>query len=425
MRRFRALLAWYLFGLVAPAGGANRSFEGGVLCTGSRQELYSAAWIASTAMLAAFPIDRARLQRPGTGMEGATLILMELTHNQRVFKSVDLLELFMEHLSWYERDLRFFRAADERGVTRFRERVRSHARALAEARLHHPAESGPPLTATVAVMPFYAAGRGSGNSEAALRVAYLEATLLSLRAQFTRVVVSVCDRGDLATLAEVEVATGVGLYDVLFQDGLVNPDKLGAASLFAIGEAVRGDDRAAAARRAGSMRRAELGWELDALSSVYYTESDQILYARHLREWVEIALASPLTNLVFPHRIVPLPLLADVAPTPVHSTARAKLALRDAMPIERLSRANLDATRCCFPTFEHVCKNKLSAQRNLTEGALFRYDAVADAPASFAMVAGEGNFWKKHFRFCDFRRDGSGCPRQCTEKENACPGHPA
>ena len=63
-------------------------------------------------MLAAFPIDRARLQRPGTGMEGATLILMELTHNQRVFKSVDLLELFMEHLSWYERDLRFFRAAD-------------------------------------------------------------------------------------------------------------------------------------------------------------------------------------------------------------------------------------------------------------------------------------------------------------------------
>ena len=111
MRRFRALLAWYLFGLVAPAGGANRSFEGGVLCTGSRQELYSAAWIASTAMLAAFPIDRARLQRPGTGMEGATLILMELTHNQRVFKSVDLLELFMEHLSWYERDLRFFRAA--------------------------------------------------------------------------------------------------------------------------------------------------------------------------------------------------------------------------------------------------------------------------------------------------------------------------
>ena len=105
--------------------------------------------------------------------------------------------------------------------------------------------------------------------------------------------------------------------------------------------------------------------------------------------------------------------------------ADAKLALRDAMPIERLSRANLDATRCCFPTFEHVCKNKLSAQRNLTEGALFRYDAVADAPASFAMVAGEGNFWKKHFRFCDFRRDGSGCPRQCTEKENACPGHPA
>ena len=282
-------------------------------------------------MLAAFP-DRARLQRPGTGMEGDAHP-EELTHTSACSRASTSWSSSWS-TSRYERDLRFFRAADERGVTR----PARGARALAEARLHHPAESGPPLTATVAVMPFYAAGRGSGNSEAALRVAYLEATLLSLRAQFTRVVVSVCDRGDLSTLAAVEAATGVSLYDLLFQDGLVNPDKLGAATLFAIGEAVRGDDRAAAARRAGSLRRAEVGWELDALSSVYYTESDQILYARHLREWVAIALASPLTNLVFPHRIVPLPLLADVAPTPVHATARAKLARRDAMPIERLTR---------------------------------------------------------------------------------------
>ena len=70
-------------GTAPPSGGGADDdggaapHPGGVICRGTRQELYSAAWLASADMLRALPVDRERLSRPGIGMESASLVLME------------------------------------------------------------------------------------------------------------------------------------------------------------------------------------------------------------------------------------------------------------------------------------------------------------------------------------------------------------
>ena len=102
-----------LAALVAAAVHASRRPlpPGFALCRGPKQVKYSAAWLASRKLLAALPesfLNTSRLAKPGTMMEAASFLLLEGppgAPGPRALKTLDLLDFYVEHLSWYERRL--------------------------------------------------------------------------------------------------------------------------------------------------------------------------------------------------------------------------------------------------------------------------------------------------------------------------------
>ena len=88
---------------------------------------------------------------------------------------------------------------------------------------------------------------------------------------------------------------------------------------------------------------------------------------------------------------------------------------------------------CCFKSMDHACRNLAEIQSGASELEVFQYVAGkgerggggglwglggaggrgrkrdVNATSSFAIVAGEGNFWKMLFRTCAFRQAGAAC----------------
>jgi hypothetical protein len=261
-----------------------------------------------------------------------------------------------------------------------------------------------PVRDVVALMPFYAADEGVGHSAVTLRRRYLNATFWSLYRIFPNIVISVCEKSDLDYVREIRLP----VYDIFYAP-LPDPRKLGVATLLRINRALNGNVNAA-----GSTYSHALGW--DRFSFVYYTESDQILRVRNLHFW--LSLASHYNNIVVPHRAAPVPRFRDFYNGPSEIRSNASSFWKKEAPLTRdelntWSRNSLsiisDPTkdRCCFPTRDHACRNKHHLQSNASQLHLFQFSSSKSSPdpsaSSFAIVAGEGNFWKMRFRRCDFQ----------------------
>lgn len=305
----------------------------------------------------------------------------------------------------YERRLRL-------GITRsqwlkdqmhrqFIARIDSHGANLLRRGEHHDLGSRP-MPEVVAVMPFFAANEGVGHSDVDLRRRYLLATFWPLRDIFPHIVISVCEKSDL----EFVRSAGLPVYDVFYAP-VPDPRKLGVATLFRVNRALNGNLAAA-----GSTFRGTSGWH--EFKFIYYTESDQILRIRHLSFW--LALAARPNYIVVPHRAAPVPRFNDFQDGPLEIRTNISSFWGKEAP---LTRDELDGNgrnrlsilqnprndRCCFPSEEHACRNKHHLQSNASDLTLIQFSSSTSDPepsaSSFAIIAGEGNFWKMRFRRCD------------------------
>ena len=424
------------------------------------QELYSAAWFATVGSLKRLPYEPYRLDKGGTNMEGASYLIMAGHHK---VKSTDMLDLFIEHLSWYERRLMLGKVKNSGLVdhvrTAFANNIRRNLAHTMATRDHNPLRASPRAD-VVAVMPFFSAGHGVGHSDLDLRRAYLNATIWPLADLIPNIVVSVCHPSDLAYVQSI----GFPFYDVLMHSGkdgcgsnaewplsptanadppgpggmnLPDPRKLGVATLLATNRALHG-----AMEAAGSVLRRNTGWD-QKLKFVWYTESDQVLRVRHLGHWLDLVERDNNT-LVLPHRALPVP-LADEFPGISGGSGDLKrggfsweqapvtfeeVQRNSGLPNNVMHRGTGHAPSCCFPSMDHACRNLAEIQSGAEELEVFQYSTEDSPPtttglwprggggggprdtngtSSFAIVAGEGNFWKMLFRKCDFRHGGVPC----------------
>ena len=288
-------------------------------------------------------------------------------------------------------------------------------------------------------MPYYAtAGGDSGHSALESRRAYLKLTLESLKPTFPKYTVCVATEPDYAYVTNA--TNGLGFYDVLKRFDIPKPSRLGFATLYTAQQALQHDPR----------------WA--DFKFVFYTESDQILHVRDVNQLLHIAGNGAVPNHVLPHRVMPAPRRRDMGPEPLDWTGRpgadssnaeagdapkkpgkakarrgfrhapgamalAEFALNDAKALHRV----VDVTKasCCFD--RAPCAKHRSHWKNGRDRAveLFQIADPASSPSdeapgdSFALIAGEGNFLRQHFRVCavnadarDFCHDQK-APRRC------------
>lgn len=353
-----------------------------------KQWKYSAAWLASASLIRSWPnayLSEDRLVKPGTMMEGASFIVFGAPH-ARVVKSIDMLDMYVEHLSWYER--RLAKAAKERHTQRYaRKRYGEAVRAVRF--------QGMTRSRIVAVMPYYAAGGGQGPSSVEMRASYLNATVASLRAALTdRIVVAVQNRKDLESLPRV---------GHLYLPGF-RPEKLGVAALIALHRKLKG-------QRVSSdwLAKSDLGYvgsddDWSDVDYVYYTESDQILRLKSLTDVLSVVDDG---YVVVPRRAVPLPTSADFALRKDESSddraAREALVTSDEFnmngELASTRMMNASCCSCCFAgDVENACRQVDLQDRATLAGAGHRLLRRDDH--GFAVLPGEGNFIKMAFRPC-------------------------
>ena len=167
---------------------------------------------------------------------------------------------------------------------------------------------------------------------------------------------------------------------------------------------------------------------------MYYTESDQILRVRNLDYW--LSLAARNNHIVVPHRAAPVPRFNDFqdGPSRLHDNSSAFWQLEAPLTRDELQGNGLNELkiitnpqrdRCCFPTEDHACRNKHHLQSNASELTLMQFSSSTTDPekmaSSFAIVAGEGNFWKMRFRRCNVHNAMS-TSSPSTSAENSCYG---
>lgn len=339
---------WVRSVVVLLGGSAQVECQGAI-----KQVKYSAAWLASRALLASWSAEflhEERLRRPGTMMEGASFIVFE-GPGTKVYKSVDLLDYYVEHLSWYERLLAG--AAKDVGATRHHvQRVAraSFRRGLAEEtkRVSSGGRQRPAAARVAAVMPFYAAGAGQGPSAVEMRAGYLNATLTSIRLSLTdRVVVAVENAQDRETARQFGP-----FFDELYLPGLVSPNKLGVAALIATHRLLAGLPWNASSLAPTASPGNPSKWT--DVDYVYYTESDQILRLRNPAEL--LALVDRSRGVIVPRRVVPVPLPEDFGPAaaeddPARNALLETDELRNNMALG-VAEVSSACCSCCFPGTE-------------------------------------------------------------------------
>ena len=60
---------------------------------------HSASWLTNAAFIRKLAYEPERLYKRGTNMEGASFLLFQVKGSVKV-KSMDMLDIFIEHLSW-------------------------------------------------------------------------------------------------------------------------------------------------------------------------------------------------------------------------------------------------------------------------------------------------------------------------------------
>ncbi|KAJ8610699.1 hypothetical protein CTAYLR_005656 [Chrysophaeum taylorii] len=355
----------------AAAFVANLTTFAGLYECPDQGEAYSAAYLGTRETFLAELVPEHRLQGGQGNMEGASHAMFR---RNRLQKTVDLMDFFIVHLSWYER--RLGRDADN-----VRYAVLRRLRGQVVHRRHVPKAT--PRHDCLAVMPFYATiGGDSGHSALESRRVYLNMTRESLAPFFGRIVVCVATDSDRAYVSN---ASGLDFFDVL-QYPVFRPSRLGLATVRLAQQKLLSDPR----------------WR--GIRYVFYTESDQIFHARHFGTLLAIA-ADPVKNFLLPHRVMPAPLRQDLGPmrddADLGPAALREFGRNGAKPLHRLT--DLRTASCCFD--RAPCSNRRPHWMTFAHPHLHLFQLVArpednSNQNSFALVAGEGNFLRQEFRAC-------------------------
>jgi len=182
-----------------------RQFHGMYPCqVGTPCPSYSAGFLTSRDQLLSNPVTEFHMKRKNTNMETASYFAMGGRGKYDVWRTVDALDFAVEHLSMYERMLHSQRMRRKDGLESdspigdavyaiFLERLR-----LYEQRLRHKCagDTNQKKKAlgygkrTVGVMPYYAAGAGSGHTRSESKALYLNITIRSIRCHFAAIAVS-------------------------------------------------------------------------------------------------------------------------------------------------------------------------------------------------------------------------------------------
>ena len=327
-----------------------------------------------------------RLLAKNVNMEGASFSQMQ---GSSKLKTVDHLDFYSVHLSWFER-----RLWDEQSARNETLKVAvqhdligdmiSRSDAIRGEGSHHPTRAK--HDRVLAVMPFFASSGGAlgksdaGHSALEMRRAYLSFTFWTLYDMFPHIVLSVASRED----HDFARSAGLPWFDIMVNE-IPRADSLGIATIMSTQQ---------------RLERADWGRRFDY---VFYTESDQILHARDLGP--VFAAADRKNTLALPHRTVPVPLAADFRAATLEKVMQTDIA-KTLNRHQRMTHVRLDAagslsrTRCCYDRGE--CKSR-------DHWVPFANATLISAGSTFAFLGGEGNFLRDRYRPCTLLT-GEACP---------------
>ena len=377
-------------------------------------ESYTAAYLASRATFLRRPATLRDVNAPNLNMESASWWPMKGMKRGTVstYKSIDAMDWSVSHLSMYERRLNMVHfpggvikdalLADMTVQLTAQETALKAAWTNASTTGRHGDDpTWEARNGTVCVMPFYAGGMGSGHSLTSTRQLYLALSVYSVLRHFPSVVVVVGDAED----EEFVRRTGLPLFDVLYHAGLPKPSALGLATVFEAQRALATNPR------------------YSHFTSVYYTESDQVLLARQRTIGAVLRHAARGTHLLNPHRLLPLPRRSDfpslvdradaaagwrAAPGAVlvglvEGTSTKKASVRRELDLNskrvQHQAPDEDAVSCCFDDGD--CSSRKHWERMTSLPLL-------SVRGSYAFTAGECNIFGGTCRVCRVRDGGCG-----------------
>jgi|MDSY01.1.fsa_nt_gb hypothetical protein len=250
---------------------------------------YAASFLTSKRQLLTRFVNGSKLTDPETNMESASYWTFGIKGVSAVWTSVDALDFSVEHISMYERVLKstsmtpspLRNAILAQYDMRLQVLERDHRLSCSEgprARAWRRSRtSGERSLAerTVAVMPFYAVGAGSGHSIRTTKLRYLNITVHSIRCHFASVVIAVSHKLDRKYVLE---ESGLPIYDVIFHTDLPKPSSTGIYTIRRIQDRLLADPR----------------WA--KFKYIFYTEADQILHLRASPELVFLPLMEAAVN---------------------------------------------------------------------------------------------------------------------------------
>lgn len=307
---------------VGPLDYPPAAFQGLFRCdVGTGCPTYSAAFLATRAQLVGRAVGPAQLNNKLTNMESASYHLFGGKGESAVWTSVDAFDFSVEHVSMYERVLQStslppsplrsaLLAAYGQRLSLMERDHRAKCSEGPHAERWHAARKGSAAqelgSRTVAVMPFYAVGAGSGHSIRDTKLKYLNITVHSILCHFDAVVVAVSHPLDQAYVLE---QSGLPIYDVIVHSDLPRPSSTGMFTLQRVQDKLLHDPK----------------WQ--QFDFVFYTEADQILHLRTAQVFAPLLAtnakdraqhrgptkAQPLPAILVPHRFHSVPSVRDFA----------------------------------------------------------------------------------------------------------------
>jgi len=294
---------------------------------------YAAAFLTSRRQLLSRDL-RQQLTKTQTNMEAASYQTFGGHGVSAIWTTIDALDFSVEHISMYERVLRSVgmpaSPIKDALLGEFGRRLHNIERDTRRRclgyrdRSRQSPEQRRAAVQTVAVMPFYAAGAGSGHSIRETKLRYLNITVYSILCHFDSVVVAVSHDSDEEY---VRHQSGLPIFDVIRLRDLPKPSSTGVFTVHQIQQRLQYDPR----------------WS--RFEHVFYTEADQILHLRTSKVFLPLLERNAMAPenagrrrpnairpaIVVPHRFHNVPSAGDFrAVDAVHNNSRVYKLLSDA-----------------------------------------------------------------------------------------------
>eukprot|EP00603_Paraphysomonas_imperforata_P007358 CAMPEP_0114422952 /NCGR_PEP_ID=MMETSP0103-20121206/5885_1 /TAXON_ID=37642 ORGANISM="Paraphysomonas imperforata, Strain PA2" /NCGR_SAMPLE_ID=MMETSP0103 /ASSEMBLY_ACC=CAM_ASM_000201 /LENGTH=371 /DNA_ID=CAMNT_0001591573 /DNA_START=88 /DNA_END=1203 /DNA_ORIENTATION=+ len=207
-------------------------------------------------------------------------------HNGQIIQSLDVLDFSAIHLSAYERLTRrnhykkFYKKTPADTIEKMALSTASLKKRIAN---DVNIEKTPELQRTLAVMPFFGTGMGSGHSVLANRYKYLETCFWSIYSEIPHIVVGVTSQVDYDYCKN---ESGLPFFDVILNKDLP-----------------RGSSNPVSTVQQVKKRFQSGEYDFDYM---FFTESDQVLLMRKSAEMFQILKNHP-RYIIIPHRLMPYP----------------------------------------------------------------------------------------------------------------------